>query len=52
MNGTQPEWIQMARLAVTVLRSVCRNHVEQQERWKTGTVETTRMTKVGKHTGK
>ncbi len=52
MNGTQPEGSRRARLAGTVLRWVSRDHVEQLERWRTGTVEITGTTMVGKHTGK
>ncbi len=47
VRGTQLEWIQMARLAVTVLCSVL-----QESRGTAGAVEITGTTKVGKHTGK
>ncbi len=46
-------WVQPdGEAGVTVLRLVCRNHVEEQERWRTGAVEITGTTTVGKHTGK
>ncbi len=51
MKGTPPEWSRMARLAGTVLRWVSRDHVEQLERWRTGTVEITGTTMVGNVSG-
>ncbi len=40
------------KLAGTVLQWISWDHLEQQEQWRTGTVENTGTTKVGKQIGK